>query len=100
MHVPGRGVVVSMKPRSERVRARRRLTVRMGLAAIVLATASACIFEQSDYQGGGRLAQGATAQTDSTPQPEPTPSPTTSQSTPERDTGVDTGSPIDAGSDG
>jgi hypothetical protein len=41
--------------------------MRVGLLAILvlalLATATACIFDQSDYQGGGRVDQGATAVT-------------------------------------
>lgn len=47
----------------DRIRARRRLTVRVGLAALVVASATACIFEKSDYQGGGRLDKGGEAKT-------------------------------------
>jgi hypothetical protein len=43
--------------------ARRRVTVRLGLVALLAACATACIFEKGDYQGGGRLDKGATANT-------------------------------------
>ncbi|CAN5780348.1 hypothetical protein BH11MYX4_BH11MYX4_13120 [soil metagenome] len=52
--------------RRERVKARRRIVVRIGLAGLALgtlATASACIFDKSDYQGGGRLDRGGEAKT-------------------------------------
>jgi hypothetical protein len=35
--------------------------MRVGLLAIVAASATACIFDQSDYKGGGRIDKGATA---------------------------------------
>jgi hypothetical protein len=59
--------------RVEQVRSRRRIVMRVGLLVIVAASATACIFDQSDYKGGGRLDKGATAKV-----PEPTATPTTS----------------------
>lgn len=52
-----------MEPESrvEQVRSRRRVVMRVGLLVIVAASATACIFDQSDYKGGGRLDKGATA---------------------------------------
>ncbi|MCL2725962.1 MAG: hypothetical protein FWD69_16175 [Polyangiaceae bacterium] len=47
----------------KRIRARRHIIVRAGLLLLLVATAAACIFDRSDYQGGGRIDQGATAQT-------------------------------------
>ncbi len=47
--------------RIERVRARRRTAMRVGFLMILAASATACIFDQSDYKGGGRLDKGATA---------------------------------------
>ncbi len=83
-----------------RVASRRRVGLRVGFALLLLCTASACIFEKSDYQGGGRLAQGATAQ-DSTTAPEPTQTTTTtttSTTTSQPDTGApDTGGALDGG---
>jgi hypothetical protein len=61
--------------RSEQVRARRRIVMRVGALVIVAATATACIFDQADYKCGGRLDKGATAKA-----PEPTATPTTSGS--------------------
>ena len=54
---------MSEHPRQQQVGARRRVMVRIGFAALVVVSATACIFEKSDYQGGGRLDKGATAQT-------------------------------------
>jgi hypothetical protein len=48
--------------RAEQIRARRRIVARVGALVIVAASATACIFDQSDYKGGGRLDKGATAQ--------------------------------------
>jgi hypothetical protein len=45
------------------VQARRRVTLRLGLLALLAACVTACIFEKGDYQGGGRLDKGATANT-------------------------------------
>lgn len=57
-----------MRPMTEscraRVRARRRLVVTLGLSMVALLTATACIFDRSDYQGGGRDDKGATAKTE------------------------------------
>jgi hypothetical protein len=63
-----------------RIKARRRIAMRFGLILIVLASATACIFDQSEYKGGGRLDKGATAATasssatatDSVPTDDPT----------------------------
>jgi hypothetical protein len=45
------------------VQARRRIALRLGLLTLVAACVTACIFEKGDYQGGGRLDKGATANT-------------------------------------
>ena len=81
--------------RREQVRARRRIMMRIGFVVIVLASATACIFDKSDYQGGGRLDKGATAKT-----AEPTP--TQSGSTqPTNTTTAPTANPLlDAGEGG
>lgn len=55
--------------RIERVRARRRTAMRVGFLVILAASATACIFDQSDYKGGGRLDKGATAKTAEPPVP-------------------------------
>jgi hypothetical protein len=77
--------------RIEQVRSRRRIVMRVGLLVIVAASATACIFDQSDYKGGGRLDKGATASA-----PTATTTPTTT------DTGSSTAtsptsSPLDSG---
>lgn len=63
----------------ERVKSRRRIVARGGLVLMMVLTATACIFDKSEYQGGGRSDKGATAVTppmDTTP-PAPTPTETT-----------------------
>ncbi len=55
--------------RQERVSSRRRIAMRLGFALMVVASATACIFDRSDYQNGGRLDKGAAAKT---AEPEPT----------------------------
>ena len=47
--------------RVAQVRERRRVGMRLGFLMLVAASATACIFDQSDYKGGGRLDKGATA---------------------------------------
>ena len=42
---------------------RRRVVTVSGLLVIVMATGTACIFEKSSYQGGGRQDQGASGTT-------------------------------------
>lgn len=37
----------------------REVTKRFGFSLILVLTAVACIFEQSDYKGGGRIGRGA-----------------------------------------
>ena len=66
MHVladEGMAVLMSSDSSASRVRAWRRIAVRIGLGALALAWstvfATACIFEKGDYQGGGRKDQGA-----------------------------------------
>jgi hypothetical protein len=64
------------------IRGRRRIAAAVGLVALFVAsaaTASACIFDQSNYQGGGRVDRGgeltiddAAAEADTSPQPGPT----------------------------
>jgi len=51
--------------RSDRIRARRRIAMRVGLLVIAMTSATACIFDRSTYQGGGRTDHGATAATQS-----------------------------------
>ena len=51
--------------RSNRIRARRRIAMRIGLLVIAMTSATACIFDRSTYQGGGRTDHGATAATQS-----------------------------------
>ena len=66
-------------PTTASVAVRRRIAMRFGLAGVVLLSlvmgATACIFEKSDYKGGGRLDKGATASTadvdSSLPEPDP-----------------------------
>ena len=60
--------------RHAQIQARRRITMRAGLAAILAITAlTACIFDQGNYQGGGRKDNGGSSQsatataTDTTP---------------------------------
>ena len=49
--------------RREQIRTRRRIAVRVGLAMLVVVSATACIYEKSSYQGGGRLDKGGEAKT-------------------------------------
>jgi len=58
--------------RSDRVRARRRIAMRVGLLVIAMTSATACIFDRSTYQGGGRTDHGATAATQSATETVPT----------------------------
>ncbi len=64
-------------------RARRRVVFRAGMLVLALASLlsfTACIFEKSDYQGGGRSSQGAKSTataTDTTTATTPTPTTTT-----------------------
>ena len=51
--------------RANRIRARRRVAMRVGLLVIAMTSATACIFDRSTYQGGGRTDHGATAATQS-----------------------------------
>ncbi len=55
-----------MRSGLSRVAARRQAVLRVGMLAIVAVSAgigaTACIFDQSDYKGGGRLGRAATAQ--------------------------------------
>ena len=49
--------------RREQIRTRRRIVVLVGLLGLLVATATACIFDKSDYQGGGRIDHGGEAKT-------------------------------------
>ena len=51
--------------RSDRIRRRRRIAMRAGLLVIAMTSATACVFDRSTYQGGGRTDHGATAATQS-----------------------------------
>ena len=73
---------MSEQPR-DRIRSRRRIVAIGGLLLMTVLTATACIFDKSEYQGGGRADKGATANTapsDSTP-PAPAPTPTVTDTT-------------------
>lgn len=81
--------------RREQIRTRRRIVVLVGLAGLLVATATACIFDKSEYQGGGRIDHGSTAKT-----AEPTATPTQPTSKPTSTTPEDDGAvppPVDAG---
>ncbi|MDB4944984.1 MAG: hypothetical protein JWP97_4518 [Labilithrix sp.] len=72
--------------REREIRARRRIVVRVGFAALAALTAvtalTACIFDQSDYQGGGHNDKGAQAKTAEPPaSTEPTTQPTATSTT-------------------
>lgn len=71
--------------RADRVRARRRVAIRIGLLIIAMTSATACIFDRSTYQGGGRTDHGATAATMSATDTIPT------ATTPPADGGSDAG---------
>jgi hypothetical protein len=77
-----------------RIQSRRRRIVRIGLAAMFILSATACIFDKGDYQGGGRLDKGATAATASSSAPAPT------DSTMPTATDTTQPTPLDAGKDG
>lgn len=65
----------AMVARRDQVRARRRIGMRVGFVVLVLASATACIFDKGgDYKGGGRIDKGAAAKT---AEPEPTTTDTT-----------------------
>jgi hypothetical protein len=78
--------------RSDRIRARRRIAMRVGLLVIAMTSATACIFDRSTYQGGGRTDHGATAATQSATDTVPMPTDTT---TPTDDGGLDANLGID-----
>ena len=50
---------MGVRPVSEQF-ANRRILMRLALLVIVAASATACIFDQSDYKGGGRIGKGVT----------------------------------------
>jgi len=49
--------------RQDQIRARRRLAMGVGFALLAVASATACIYDKSDYQGGGRQDKGGEAKT-------------------------------------
>jgi hypothetical protein len=70
--------------RRDEVRVRRRAVMRVGLVVLMITSATACIFEKSDYKGGGRLDKGATAKTAEQPEPTaPTTQPTDASTEPQ-----------------
>lgn len=76
--------------RADRIVRRRRLAVRAGLTGIALATAcaaTACIFDQGDYKGGGRLGRAATAEQEKQGSGEPPPDESSTDSPPVPDGG-------------
>ena len=72
--------------RADRIRGRRRVAVRVGLLVIAMTSATACIFDRSTYQGGGRTDHGATAATQTATETAPT-----ATTPPPEDAGTDTG---------
>ncbi len=91
---------MAMRPGLSRVAARRRAGLRLGLLAIVIVSAgigtTACIFDQSEYQGGGRIGRAATAQQEKQSDGTDTPDDDT-PSTPPTGTTSPTTIPPDAG---
>lgn len=82
--------------RHQEARARRRIVVSIGLLALAVASATACIFDKSTYQGGGRVDRGAEVKTaeptaSSAPQPTATPTATATDDGSVRDALVDAG---------
>ena len=74
--------------------------MRVGVVAILLASATACIFDQSEYKGGGRLDKGATAATASeSAAPTDTTDPNDPQ-VPGQDAATDAASIFDTGAGG
>ncbi len=69
------GMGMRLMERREQIRARRRIVLLVGFAGLVVATATACIFDKNDYQGGGRIDHGGEAKT-AEPTSEPTTQPT------------------------
>ncbi len=68
--------------RLDRVRAHRRILMRLGFLALVATSVTACIFDQADYKGGGRLDKGATGKPVEPPvEDAATPVPTTTSDT-------------------
>jgi hypothetical protein len=74
--------------RANRIRARRRTAMRVGLLVIAMTSATACIFDRGTYQGGGRVDHGATAATQSATNTAPT---STDTNNPPADGGFDAG---------
>jgi hypothetical protein len=58
--------------RADRIGRRRRIAMRVGLLVLAVMPATACIFDRSTYQGGGRADKGATAATQSVSSSAPT----------------------------
>lgn len=85
---------MSVGPRSKR----RRTIVRSAFVAYAVLACAACIFDQSKYEGGGRIDQGGVAREDtsSTATTEPTTT-TTATTTTRPDTGA---LPVDSGTNG
>ena len=61
----------------------RRILLRLGLLVIVAASATACIFDQSDYKGGGRIGKGVTTKVPQDATPDDTTDPTADASVPD-----------------
>lgn len=73
----------------ERVRSRRRAGKIWGLVILAATSATACIFDESTYKGGGRQDRGATAGTAASGSGSPTDVPTGTATTPSGDGGGD-----------
>ena len=74
--------------RIDQVRARRRVVMRVGFLMLVAASATACIFDQSDYKGGGRVDKGATAKPPESVATAPTSTTTTTSTSNTPDTSI------------
>lgn len=85
-------LVASDRDENLRIRKHRRQGLRAGLGAIVVTSAalvalgSGCIFDESDYRGGGRRSTVPTS-TDTTSTPDPTESSSPPASTAPEDSG-------------
>ena len=97
MHLHDGGMGLRQMSARTRIRGRRRIAMSAGLFFVACLTA--CIFDKGEYQGGGRLDKGATANTAGA---EAGPAPTDGSTPPPVDAGTDTSlpPPMDAGSDG
>lgn len=95
-----RSTATSAQSQGERIKAARRIGMRLGFLVIIVASAAACIFEQSEYKGGGRIDKGATASAASSSAPAPTETPTSTSTPTATASGQDAASILEAASGG